>query len=528
MFFKILVIVIIVLIIPFMAISTLGFFNFNEVKNNIIDTNTESQKANSESQLANLTNDRALYYETYLSSFYNLTLSYKNFIIDIFESPGKYGNVTSYSNDVNLSNLGISDYAVSGYHIPPGVVVNSTIQKVLDNMAKMDLIWVPTARNNHYVAWTYFGSKYGVYQLYHHHDINASYDPRVRPWYINAITNNPSHEVKISEPYIDAFGLGLMVTFAVPVYINNNTEYIGVMAIDVTINTIVESIFKPLLYKSGYQFIVNSTGGIIARLNLNETNDPRWDETFLTENLIATSNEQFNSLMKNKIIVSDNGFSKIRFQEGGIKYVAYKQIPVISWTYVVVVSESDVLQNVIENANSMNRSFDNFVLVFGIIILMSILFSIIIGYLFSKNITRPLIALSKASDQIAIGDYNLSLDIKGEDELGRLGQAFLSMNESLKSSKETLEIQKKILILLLEAKGLVSIGRDEEATQAIEKSLSLSRKNNYSLLVSIATTELDTLNKHIADSSDEDIHVFESKELKSYMETISKAINELD
>jgi len=62
------------------------------------------------------------------------------------------------------------------------------------------------------------------------------------------------------------------------------------------------------------------------------------------------------------------------------------------------------------------------------------LFSFIIGYVLSGNITKSLISMQQKIDKLTDQDLGLQLNIKGEDEIARLGQSFDKMSLRLKSS----------------------------------------------------------------------------------------------
>jgi len=57
----------------------------------------------------------------------------------------------------------------------------------------------------------------------------------------------------------------------------------------------------------------------------------------------------------------------------------------------------------------------------------------------SRNITRPLHALSKAASAIAEGDYSSVVDIDRQDELGKLAESFNIMTVRVRSAQQELE-----------------------------------------------------------------------------------------
>jgi len=66
------------------------------------------------------------------------------------------------------------------------------------------------------------------------------------------------------------------------------------------------------------------------------------------------------------------------------------------------------------------------------VIVMSFLAVMVAGYLFSNAITRPLKALQEAAGKIGEGDLDTVIELKSNDELSWLGDAFTSMVSNLK------------------------------------------------------------------------------------------------
>lgn len=57
--------------------------------------------------------------------------------------------------------------------------------------------------------------------------------------------------------------------------------------------------------------------------------------------------------------------------------------------------------------------------------------SILLSFLFSKRLVAPLKRLASATEEIKKGNLNLTLEVKGNDEIARLAEAFKSMTKSL-------------------------------------------------------------------------------------------------
>ena len=155
-------------------------------------------------------------------------------------------------------------------------------------------------------------------------------------------------------------------------------------------------------------FIVNEYGEIILHTN---------HKAIITRKNIAE-----NSFIKKMWASSVRSSSRIYLnKEDNYEYLAsYTKLTNESVAIVLEVKEEFIFAPVerIENYNL-------------IIMLIFMLVSILIYYYFAKIITSPIIALVKASDKVANGDYNINIISKAKDEIGWLIHSFLNMVKGL-------------------------------------------------------------------------------------------------
>jgi methyl-accepting chemotaxis protein len=108
------------------------------------------------------------------------------------------------------------------------------VNKTLHTFSQMISLFRSASGEHSTVRWIYIGTPAGLHFCYPGHGpYSESYDCRLRGWYKRA---NETGEFGWSDPYVDASGLGLMITASKPVYDSNN-KLIGVVAADVTIDT---------------------------------------------------------------------------------------------------------------------------------------------------------------------------------------------------------------------------------------------------------------------------------------------------
>lgn len=70
--------------------------------------------------------------------------------------------------------------------------------------------------------------------------------------------------------------------------------------------------------------------------------------------------------------------------------------------------------------------------------LLSLVISVAVGLLLSSSISRPISAVTRASEAMARGNYDQSIAVRSRDEIGRMAQAFNSMAAQVEASHRTL------------------------------------------------------------------------------------------
>ncbi len=70
--------------------------------------------------------------------------------------------------------------------------------------------------------------------------------------------------------------------------------------------------------------------------------------------------------------------------------------------------------------------------------LISLVASVAVAILISRSISLPISAITKASEEMARGDYDQSIPVKSRDEIGRMASAFNMMAAEVNASHRTL------------------------------------------------------------------------------------------
>ena len=70
--------------------------------------------------------------------------------------------------------------------------------------------------------------------------------------------------------------------------------------------------------------------------------------------------------------------------------------------------------------------------------LIALIVSFIVSYFISRSISGPLARITAASKQMAQGNYDVYIPIKGQDEVGRLSEAFNQMAKEVSTNQRTM------------------------------------------------------------------------------------------
>ncbi len=74
-----------------------------------------------------------------------------------------------------------------------------------------------------------------------------------------------------------------------------------------------------------------------------------------------------------------------------------------------------------------------------LVLLLGIFVAAVLGLIVGKSTTDPIKKLEEATERISSGDFKYRVDIKGNDEISRLGRAFNRMAESISESRKALQ-----------------------------------------------------------------------------------------
>ena len=94
--------------------------------------------------------------------------------------------------------------------------------------------------------------------------------------------------------------------------------------------------------------------------------------------------------------------------------------------------------------------------------LIAVAVAIVIGFLLSRTITKPIIDIMHKAENITSGDFEQVLEVKSEDEIGKLTRTFNYMTSQLKSMLNEISSEKNKFELILNfmTDGIIAFNRE--------------------------------------------------------------------
>lgn len=271
----------------------------------------------------------------------------------------------------------------------------------------------------------------------------TNFDPRQRPWYQAAVDKGKATWSQIYPDFSSTKNLAITATY--PVY-NEQLQLQGVLGSSLTLSWINDFLSRLKIGKTGQTFVMDRKGFLVA----SSTHTPVLDEK--SERIEVSS--AHNPLIKAAAIFLKQQFISLdEIQESKpfdfyingarqfLQVTPFQDAYGLDWLIVAVVPESDFMGHV--EAITQTSIW---------MALVALLLGILGGVLTSRWVIRPIQQLNEAAKSLALGQWEQSIDIQRNNELGQLGSSFKSMAEQLKESFRILENKNAALQKLDELK----------------------------------------------------------------------------
>ncbi|MFT8343342.1 MAG: diguanylate cyclase [Clostridium beijerinckii] len=252
-----------------------------------------------------------------------------------------------------------------------------------------------------------------------------NFDPRTRPWYIKAVSNESS---SFSDIYNDFVFKEPTITVSTPIYENN--ELIGVFGVDYLLTWLGKTLNSLPIGNSGQIFVVNSNNQLVA-----SSSDEKIFKIEDGKSQLIKAEESENQIIRKTIELSENlpESKLINFDVNNEKYYANSESfekNGVEWRIYIVLSEEDFLSEM----NHTIRKTEMFNILF-------ILLFLVFGFWLARRITKPIVNLNASAKALTEGTFKYVDHENRQDELGQLTKSFNIMGSQLTGLVANLEMQ---------------------------------------------------------------------------------------
>lgn len=292
--------------------------------------------------------------------------------------------------------------------------------------------------------------------------VPITFDPETRDWYKNAVESAGTVCGSLKTDY---FSAEPMITISTPVYSNTDNTLLGVVALDVTMDTVEEMLGAS---KTDYVqvCVTNEAGDIQIATN----QDGRFGLEPDGENNIYTSSMPTIQNVIDDSTAGMSGYSILRldgedrevsedelhekrraflngedaeFLEPDQYKVYYAPIPAVNWTYIYIAEVNSLTERI-------NQIMDNFfmqtdsqrmgnriammvsvIILIAVMVIILVVMYIVAGRL-SHNVTEPIEELTKKVRQINGDNLEFSWDMEADEETTTLAESFGTMTEKIR------------------------------------------------------------------------------------------------
>jgi methyl-accepting chemotaxis protein len=236
-------------------------------------------------------------------------------------------------------------------------------------------------------------------------DSNGGINIKERDYFQDAIKGN----VVISQPVFSKVTGSLIMVIASPVRQGNDVVGVAIAAVPMTYISSLMS--ASALGNTGEAYLINSDGFLIT--------PSRFTEELKAQKRIETMAElelQIDTFASQQARAGSSGLSEYTGYMGSQVIGAYNWLPEQKWGIIVEQSSDEAFSEVINLRNIM---------IFAVLIAALIVLAV--AYYYSGLIANPIINISKAAEEMALGNIDQEITYKSTDEIGHLADSFRDM-----------------------------------------------------------------------------------------------------
>lgn len=191
-----------------------------------------------------------------------------------------------------------------------------------------------------------------------------------------------------------------IISYVVPFYYEG--EFIGIVGMDIEFHALQSVVANTSVYESGYAFLVDGNSEIVYHRDILRGSD-----------LVSYNEGEFHEMaMALKTGVADEN-TMINYQYHGNAKAATFRLLSNGMRFVLSAPSKEI------NAQA-NMLLEQIILTMIAILCIAI----ILTFIFTKRLVRPLFELNNAAKQIAAGDLSITISHHSNDEVGTLAESF--------------------------------------------------------------------------------------------------------
>ncbi|NHK30649.1 MAG: tetratricopeptide repeat protein [Asgard group archaeon] len=293
------------------------------------------------------------------------------------------------------------------------------LEKLLNISSNLDIAFKNMHESNPNYIWIYAAFDDPDYSLFRNYPYDSmewtqydeddnpvgpedDWDPLEFDWYTNA-ASIVDNSTAFTSPYFDP--IGLIISVGRPVRDENDT-LVGIVSVDITIETMQQSILSLDVSDNGYAFLIDSNGDTITHPSLIDEAIP----IMTLEMTGATSSEQaaFQAIIDDMKTGGEDFTSYTK--NGETWYISYNPIETTGYSLALIVPESDILAPVLElRAEIVKRSTNSILISVGLLILAFVLI-VFVSISVSRRTVEPIQDFIEFSKRVGKGDLSSDLD----------------------------------------------------------------------------------------------------------------------
>lgn len=434
---KILVIILIISLFSLFFISVVSYTEMLNLRRYSTDANTQlssnssegsknALKKQAEEYIVKIAREQALKSDAVLYDVQRQIAASGEYITTLYQQQGNFkGKKVMRVQDT------VMGVPCAKYMLAPGVKQTSAVDRELMLISNAEYMLAPIYKNNSILDNIYLGTRTGIsYRYSKYNNFNPEYDPRERGWYKEAMAH-------IGTPiwvdtYVDAYNI-ICVTNAVT-FNDAAGKPQGVLATDITLKSMQDDILSMRIGKTGYAFLLDNNGNIIAHPKYGTKN---FDTTPL-------KNAKGDYLEAIKTIVAKTEGLTTAHIDDKLCYIAYSKLPTTKWSLGIVVEEEEIIKPAMDTKKEIdaysaeaqsyiNDTLKSVLIRLVIVLAISAMLILVFSYLVSRTITNPIKVLLAEVGKIGEGELDTKIDIGGKDEIAELANAFNKMTIDLKT-----------------------------------------------------------------------------------------------